>query len=423
MKRTFATVCFLLLVGLAAAVGMWQIALAAPDPPRVEPEPQRVLTVDVARLAPSAPTRPIRAQGRLAERSRSPLVAEATGRLVWVAENWSPGLLVTAGTPLWKLDDTDLRLEEQRLAAQGATLQAQREQARANQTRAERTAELEAQRVTWTRAEVDRWQRLVDEQRGTPSQLDQARVQWLSAQRLVLDAEENARAAQLEEATLTAKLGELDAEQALLQERLTRLEGKAPIDGFWLDPAPAVGQWVLQGQTLGAVQSNASPRILCEVGEAQWARLAIGATARIVWPASGKETTARLISLGTAFRTQSGEITVELEWMGEPAVWRPGQAIVATFQGKPLPEGLWIEARSVAWREGQAGLYLFVEGEAGGHRARFVPLTLGHEQAGGYPVIDSPTGTVLLGRDWIPGPLDRLFDGAPVQRRSEAQTP
>ncbi len=409
MKRTLVTALFLLLVAGVAALGMWQIAEAAPEPPRVEPEPERRIAVHVERLQISQPNRPIRAQGRLAEASRSPLVSEATGRLVWVAETWSPGRLVRAGTPLWKLDDQDLRLEEQALAARRATLEAQREQAKAGQTRAERSTALESERVALGQAEVDRWQRLVEEERGTASQLDQARTQWVSAKRLLLDAQEAGRAAQLEVATLTARLGELDAEQALLQERLSRLEGKAPIEGYWLGAAPAVGEWVLQGQSLGEVQSNASPRILCEVGESDWARLRLGASATVTWPQADRVTAARLVSLGTEFQARSGEITVELEWVGAQEAWRPGQAIVVNFSAQPLEEGLWIPAGSVVWTDGRPGLYLWVDGGQA------------HPQGGWYPVRDSLDGTVLLGRDWIPGPLERLFDGARVERRGEAK--
>ena len=423
MKQTLVTAVFLLAVGVLAALGMWQIASAAPEPPRVEPEVQAVLPVEVRTLSTSQPPITIAAQGRLAERSRSPLVAEASGRLAWVLENWAPGLQVTAGTPLWKLDDTDLRLEQDRLAARRATLEAQLQSAYAREARAVRTAELEAKRVAVAAAEVERWQGLVDAQRGTQSALDQARSQLLAAQRLELDANESETAAELEAATLRAQIGELDAEAGLLQERLTRLEGKAPIDGLWLGSAPAVGEWVVMGQSLGAIQSKAKPRVLCTVGERDWTRLAVGQRARLLWPHGGPEGRGRLIALGTEFDTRSGQITVELEWLGDPPAWRPGQSIDVRFAEQTLASALWVPSGSIAWRGGRPGLYLFVERDPQGHQAQFVAVELGAEQAGRYPVRRALDETVLLGRDWIAAPIARLFDGAPVERRDEESTP
>ncbi|HPF12680.1 MAG: HlyD family efflux transporter periplasmic adaptor subunit [Planctomycetes bacterium] len=410
MKRTLTTLLVLLALALATALGWRWIARSAPDPPRVEIPPEVPIPVAFQRVERSAPERRLLAQGRLEERGRATLACEEGGRIVWVDPAWHPGARVEAGQVLWRVEDTEWGLQESQLDARLETLAVRGRTARWSQERFGKLAALERERLGILEAEETRWRGLIERGEGTPSALDQARALTLGSRGALLEAEQGIEGAELDAEQVAAQVAEAQTERDRLAWRRSRLEGRAPMAG-WLDAlAPAVGQWVLPGSSLGEVLSDRPPRVVFEVGSSQLALLEIGLDVSVVWPtAAGERRAGRLVGIGTRVTPSTGEVSCEAELLEDPPTWRPGLAVPVELTVRPFAEGLYLAAEYVLWQAGRPGCFVAQE-EQGVLRARWCPLELGPEQLGMFAVHKGLEAGQLL----LTEPLQRLFDGARI---------
>ena len=410
MKRLALNLLFLLIIGLLTALGVRQIASAAPEPPRLEDVTLAVLPVRTKVVEMRSPQRQGTAQGRLEGRSTALLMAEEGGRLAWVEPDWRPGQPVQAGQELWRVEDQDLTAMESKLGATRALVEAQVEAADWAEARFGKAAVLEETRLELALSQEKRLEDLVAGGNGSPSVLDQVRTQTLGARRALLEAQEGQVGARIEAKQAQARLLELQAEADLLQLRRSRLTGRAALAGILDSSAPPIGQWTVAGTPFGSIVSDLPPRVMFEVGERDLALLEIGLPVTVFWPG---ETEAgldgRLAAIGTRVMASTGELSVEADLLAAPPNWRPGMSVRVHWQGKALGDGIWIEPEFVLWQGGVAGCFVWNE-TSEGDRARWQPLRLGPERFGLQRAWDG----LQAGDRLLVEPLTRLFDGAPI---------
>jgi RND family efflux transporter MFP subunit len=227
--KILAPILILALTG----VGVFLLVATAPSVEHVEPE-RAIPTVRVIEATPQTLRHTVRSQGTVVPRNETNLVAEVSGRVVWIAPNFAPGGFFQAGEPLIRLEarDYELARNRQRAAVQRA--------------RSERT---------FAAAELQRQRGLSEGGVASPSKLADA-----------------VRAATVAEAGL------LDAQAALEQaERdLDRTEIVAPFAGRIRDEQVDVGQYVARGTAFGRVYATDYAEIRLPIPDDQLAFMNVG---------------------------------------------------------------------------------------------------------------------------------------------------
>ena len=221
-----------LLVGALLAGGLIQArpSVATHRPPRPTP------LVRVVRAQPESIHLTIRAQGSVAPRTESDLIAEVSGRITWVSPSLAAGEFVQAGDPLLRIDRRDYEVAVAR--------------AQAALTRAESQLAL-AERAS------SRRRNLAERGVASPAALDDA-----------------------ENSTRVAEANQLESLALLTQARndLSRTEITAPFAGRVRAMHVGVGQFVNRGSPLARIYAvdYAEIRLPISDGEAALVDLPIG---------------------------------------------------------------------------------------------------------------------------------------------------
>ncbi|WP_104202287.1 efflux RND transporter periplasmic adaptor subunit [Billgrantia saliphila] len=133
----FGTLLALLLMAGAAAVAWWLLA----QPPRIErrapAELSPPLVVDVVEAQRQAAAPELHGFGRVVAEREANLASRVAGELIAFTPEAMPGRVVAAGTPLARLDDSDLRLNLREAEAALAQAEAALAMERGEQQRAE----------------------------------------------------------------------------------------------------------------------------------------------------------------------------------------------------------------------------------------------------------------------------------------------
>ncbi len=188
------------------------MASGRPAPERREP-PQAAMLVDTISAEASTQRFQVTSQGTVRPRTQTSLVAEVSGRIVELSDNFVAGGFFQAGEQLARIDPSDYESELLRSQADLASARARLadEQARSDQARRD-------------------WQRLRDSQGGEPGPL-------------VL------RIPQVQEAQASVQAAEAAVQRA--ERNLERTRIRLPYDGLVTERETDLGQYVNTGTTLG----------------------------------------------------------------------------------------------------------------------------------------------------------------------------
>jgi len=226
---------FLLPIAILGAtlIGVFLLIVSAPEPERKDPE-RAIPTVRVIDAKTQTLRHTVRSQGTIVPRTEADLVAEISGRVLWISPDFAPGGFFEANDPLIRFEARDYELA--------------RDRARANVQRARSEREFSV-------AELERQEGLSDGGVASVSQLADAR-----------------RAATVTEANL------LDARAALEQaERdLARTEIRAPYSGRIREEQVDIGQFVNRGATIARIYATDYVEVRLPIPDEQLAFLDVG---------------------------------------------------------------------------------------------------------------------------------------------------
>lgn len=163
-------------------------------------------------------------------------VARLEGEVLETAPDLANGQVVSGGSVLLRLDDTDLRLSLAQIAAQQAALEIKQQTLAASHSVV--LADLDL-----ARAELARQEKLVQEGVATQARLDTARRAELAARAKVVEQEN-------QQALTRAEADVLAAQRALVERSLGFVTVTAPYDLRITDVQAELGQVVSKGQTL-----------------------------------------------------------------------------------------------------------------------------------------------------------------------------
>ncbi len=227
-----------LMVGIPTALGLAAVVFA--DELKKLPEATEAnrppAIVRVITLAPMDLIPRVTGYGTVTPTREWRAVARVSGDVIKRADNLAAGSLVTEGTPLFTLDDSDLRLDLAGIDAQLASYDVKTETL--NASLAVVTADLEL-----AQAELARQDQLNTQGVVTQSALDAARRAELTARTKVVDIDNQLKLNAAErEVLLTQK--------ASLERELDFTTLTAPYDLRVTSVASDIGQYVTQGQVL-----------------------------------------------------------------------------------------------------------------------------------------------------------------------------
>lgn len=222
-----------LIIFALTALGVLILNATAPELARVEPE-RAIPTVRVIEAATQSLRHTVRSQGTVVPRTEADLVAEISGRIVWISPDFAPGGFFEPDAPLLRFESRDYELALNRV--------------RASVQRARGESKFAA-------AELARQVGLSDGGVASVSQLADAR-----------------RAATVTEANL------LDARAALEQtERdLERTEIRTPYAGRVRDEYVDVGQFVNRGAAIARIYATDYVEIRLPIADDQLPFLNVG---------------------------------------------------------------------------------------------------------------------------------------------------
>ena len=238
MGRSGKILLRVLAVALPAALGVASVLFSDTlrQPPAAAETKRPTTPVRVITMAPVDIIPRVSGYGTVAPAREWRAVARVAGEIIETADALAPGALVPAGTVLFRIDDSDLKLDLAEIDAQLASSRAQEDTVRASLALARSDLEL-------ARADLARQERLSEQGVTTQATLDTTRRQELAARSKVTDFEN--------QLVLNAASREvLVAQRASLERSLGFVVIRAPYDLRISELSADQGQYVSAGQTL-----------------------------------------------------------------------------------------------------------------------------------------------------------------------------
>lgn len=422
--------CLVLLIGAGAFVWLEATRPEArrSPPPKLGPVPveSRVMASGPALLSFSA-------YGNLEAGRRARLASEVGGVVAEVSESWLDGAEIEAGAVLLRVDTKLLALDIAAAENRIAEAEAGVEGAERETVSADREREIAVEREALARREEERARALFERGDVPQSVVDSAR----SAATLGTLERERAdgRIAQGESALAAARsrLETARSALALLEERRSRSELRAPFSGRIVGDRPALGTWIAPGEPLCTVLDLNTLRLRVQVPEQDLPGLVAGETAATVTLPSlpGLRAAGRVTSIGAVADPETRSIPVRIEFESrdfagpEAAAVRlvEGQFAQATLEIERLRDVLTLQRNEVSDRGGVATVFVIepiqLEGVDGLVRATGVQL--GRETAGGAGRV--VLSGLLAGTRIATSRLDALQDGEPILLEPSLEEP
>ena len=304
---------------------------------------QRIILMLAMLAAGAVAADPLRLEGELYARE-SALLSPPTIDNMWnlnIARLVADGTAVRQGEPVLAFEGGEL--PKRLLEKQSAQAEKQREREKlllelAERERADRllVAERRAARDKARRkaSQPEDLLRRVDYQKLIAEREHAERALALAERRERLAAEQRRQELRLVEAALQ----QLGSEVESLQASIAALQILAPRDGVMQHRSDHqgnkldVGSQVWRGQTVAELPDLASLAVRATLPEHQFARLAEGASARVVVEGSGAALAGRVAAIGRVVRSRSRvqpvpvvDVLIELDAV--PAGLKPGQAV------------------------------------------------------------------------------------------------
>ncbi|MEH6584483.1 MAG: efflux RND transporter periplasmic adaptor subunit [Halioglobus sp.] len=253
------------LLALAACLGVATLVMVSK--PTLEPEPYQAqpITVRVTIVKAKTEHLVIKSQGTVQPRSQTELIPEVSGRVTWISPALVDGGSFDAGELLLRIDDADYDNAVQRITA-----------------RVDRT-DVEAD---FAKDELQRLQRLHDQQLASQSQLDSAK-----------------RASRVAAANLVESRADLD--QA--KRDLERTNLVAPFKGLVREEHVDQGQFIARGNSIGTIYATDFVEVRLPIAPDQMAYVGLPVVRRGQIPADIRPPVTATAVFGS----------IKLEWTGE----------------------------------------------------------------------------------------------------------
>jgi HlyD family secretion protein len=295
--------------------------------------------------------------GTLEAHFKSTISPRIAGRLQEVLADM--GDRVTAGKPLARLDDVELRPQVEMAQASVAVARATLDRLEADRSQALAVFEQAA-------AEHKRGLALLPQSAISQSDVDKATADWKAAQAGITRTE----AALVESRKqLIAAERNLAYRQALLADTAI----VAPCDGLIVQRHRDPGDIAVPGTAVLSLISTKELWITAWVDETEMSHVAVGQAARVVFRSEPhKNYRGEVARLGRQADRETREFTVDVRVLELPKNWAVGQRAEIYVETARKTGVTVLPAKCVLWRDGKPGVFIHQAG-----RAAWRTLTLG----------------------------------------------
>jgi len=421
MSRNLSSVLAILVIA-AIGVPLWIFVIQKrPTPLAAPPREVGPSLVTTRTLAWSDYPLEVEAFGTLLPRRRATLVVERSGRVTSVHESWRPGLSVSEGEELLRIDRKPFELDLARAEAAQA-------EAEAGEAAAQRERELSIELLANAESQFEIAERELArleslEVRGQvgASLVDQARTAKVAVEASLGTARGRVSAAEVNVSAARARAAQAAVVISLAQDSLSRTVITAPFDGELEGRAPTLGAFLAAGTPVAECLDLSALHLVARVRADHLGAMREGLTATVRLPSRPElAVEGRVRSVSSAVDPISRSAAVEVEFentvSGEDGTIRSllpsGLFAETTIHADAREKILWIDRRHLTWRNEIAQAWVFSPEE----RALKKPLVLGEALGEGFAVLEG----LRVGEELITGPLDRLVEGAPCTRTRSA---
>ncbi|MCG8529933.1 MAG: efflux RND transporter periplasmic adaptor subunit, partial [Desulfovibrionales bacterium] len=336
-------------IALAVALGLTLMGTKPQKSPPENPPP----SVTVLAVTPQTLTMGIQAFGTIKPRKQVNLAAEISGRILWVHPNFTAGGAVSRDQVLIRMDPRTHELSHR--SAKVRVIQARTDIQNLEQEIVNLQKEIALARaaVKLSRREMERTRALKNQQFASGALLDQMEQRHLNA-RIQLQSLENRLSltpSQLARKRASLSMAQVEADKAALT--LSKTQIASSFDGWVLEKAIEVGEFVSPGQSLGRLYEKGKLDLEVSIPAEQvhWLKTggvtggrANGLTAR-VWavsqtakgdsnaPSSGVKARVSHIEAALDDRTRTLGVVLELEASDTPPSLKPGTFVTCRIQG------------------------------------------------------------------------------------------
>ncbi len=253
------------LLPLLAGVLVLAVLVAQRPEPQRSPATEDVRNVSVIE-APASAWRP-RATGfgeaRPARTWRA--VGEVSGRIVERNEQVETGAILTAGTTLFRIDRRDYELAVAEAEAALAVRRAQLEELDTRRDNVEQSLAIERRRLEVAARELERQQRLLDQESVSQADVDRQQREYLQQRQAVQDLENTLAQIPAERRRIEAERQSAGARLEQARRDLPRTTIDAPFDLRVSEAETETGQYVRTGETLLRADGVGATEVEAEV--------------------------------------------------------------------------------------------------------------------------------------------------------------
>ncbi|MFT5285873.1 MAG: multidrug resistance efflux pump [Planctomycetota bacterium] len=412
MSRTVSSLAAILLIA-SAGVPLWIFVIAAKSEAR--PAPPREVSaalVETEIMKMSDFELNVEAFGTLLPARRASLVAERSGRVVWVHPDWRSGLEVTAGEALLRIDPVPYELELSRSKAMREEALAGLEAASRERTWSVKVEAGARQQLKLALRELARLEDLESRGQVGASLVDQARTTVVRSELEIENARGRGSAAEAAESAAKARILQAEVMIQIAEDSLARTELSAPFAGTIEGRAPALESFLTAATPLGECLDRSKLHLVAMIHADQLAGVREGQVADLTLPSRPEARvsgTVRSVSSVVDPLTRSAAVEIEIDNSNSEAALPTGLFAQVTLHAGERKNQLWIDRRHLVWESEQPTAWILDSSGA----AKSCELVLGDPLGEGFSVRSG----LLAGDELITGPLDRLFDGVQCIRK------
>lgn len=408
MRRALISGVLIAIVIAAGAGAAWALVNTRPQAERVV-STHTGYTVEVEVIHKRDYQHRISGYGTAAPIQTAVLSAEIGGIIVWIDEAYRVGSQVMQGDLLCRIDDASYRQELDRRESLLEEMTADIRRIEQELVSARARTVFVAKERDLSKLEVARQEDLSKAGAGTDQSLDQARKQFQTGERLLLEIQNQIELQRLEREKMDSITKARRAEVGLARLDLERCEIRSPIAGVIAERSVDPGELVAVGTNLFRIVDMSVVEIPVHIPESQAGEVTLDSTVTVMLP---QDTSRKWTGIITRIAPEvdplnrTAAIFVQVENRGLDVQLRLGQLVEARIDGV-----LYVDAVVVPRRALIDGYAFIKRGDVADRREPAVLRAVGDEL-----IIE---GGIEEGEHLIISNLEVLYDGVKVITSAE----
>ncbi len=270
-SRLFAVLIPLAVLGVGVAVAAYFIMSRPEAKPRDAAQLAQPVNVVLAQAITATPS--IENFGEVVAGREAELRTMVQGRLVYLADQFQDGAVISAGTKVAEIDPFDYELALQQASANVAEAEARLAELQADLVAERKLLALSKEQIELRQRDRDRSSNLIKKGQTSKKALDDANIALNAAREATEQRRQGVARANAKIDQQQAALDRLRALQAQAERNLADTVIIAPFNGYLADTGVALGKRLAVGESLGRLISSDDLQVRFQLNNDDYARL------------------------------------------------------------------------------------------------------------------------------------------------------